>query len=173
MRRWTDYDLLKNRAKALWLVVGLFLFGRAFQSASKTDAEIKRELKDLPEGFSISMGLSPAGPRIMFRKKKGALKYKGFGNFPADLEFSFRSLDAAFRVFAARTGPVTAFAENRLTLRGDIARALPFLRAVHVVEAYLFPAFLLRPIFKSVPIMDFRRQLQRLKVLLLGIPFGL
>lgn len=169
----TPHLLMSNRLKKLWVIAGAFLMGRTFQSASARDPEIQRELETLPEGFSAAIEVEPGVLKAVFVKTGGKMSFRGLKGGPTDLTMTFTSLESAFMVFSAQMGPVTAFARHRVRLSGDLAAAMALIRCINIVEAYLFPRFILKKILKRPPEMGMKRQLWRIRAYLLGIPFGL
>ncbi|MEW6673553.1 MAG: aldehyde ferredoxin oxidoreductase family protein [Thermodesulfobacteriota bacterium] len=166
----------KRIKKALVRLV-LFVLGRALQSASKLDAAIQAEIAKWPEGFSAMFKVLPRGPRMGFIKtKEGHLAYKGAAlrEDAADMIIFFKNLECAFLVFTARMGTVQAFAEHRMSLKGDISLAMSLTRCLNIVQTYLYPVLIARTLIKRVPRIPLLKKLgYRLFIYAIGIPFGI
>jgi hypothetical protein len=70
-------------------------------------------------------------------------------------------------------GTPQGYAEHRMSVKGDLAKAMSLIRCLNLVEFYLFPGFIARRILKRLPAMNLRRFGLRLHVYFLGIPFGI
>jgi hypothetical protein len=151
----------------------LFILGRSFHSASKLDPDIKREIADWEEGFSFMMKVFPNGPRMTVEKWRGILRYHGSMRESADLVITFKSLESAYLLFTAQCGTCQGFAESRFIVNGDIPTAMSLTRCLNVLQGHLFPSLISRLILKRVPPMPWHKQLIRLYIYLLGVPFGL
>ncbi|TWI65782.1 hypothetical protein LZ24_02968 [Desulfobotulus alkaliphilus] len=158
--------------KELVAHVVFFVLGRAFQSAAKLDAGIRREVAEWEEGFTLAMCILPKGPSMLLKKVDGRIRYAGWAKEDADLIIRFKNIESAFLVLTPQMGSARAFAENRLSLVGDVARSMSFVRCLDRLLAYLYPAFICRPLVKRMPpvLRPIRR---RLYIYTLGIPFGL
>ena len=67
-----------------------------------------------------------------------------------------------------------AYAEHRMTIKGDLRYGLSVMRGMNVVETYLLPHLLAKQAIKRpVFIPAARKHASRLWMYLLGIPFGL
>jgi len=150
----------------------LWVLGRALQSASKTDPDIRKEISVWPEGFSVVMNVLPSGPEMVVWKHAGALQYRGSRLSDADLILSFKNLSSGFLVLTPQKGPAQAFAERRMIVKGDLGDAMIFTRCLNQMLAYLYPAWVCGYLLKRVPPMPFSKQLIRIKIFTLGILFG-
>jgi len=162
-----------KRFKTLVVKMVLFILGRSFHSASKLDSDIRSEIADWEEGFRFMMKVYPQGPRMSVEKWKGILKFRGFPPEPADLVITFKSLESAFLLFTAQCGTCQGFAESRFIVNGDVSRAMSLTRCLNVLQGYLFPSAISRLILKRLPPMPWHKQLIRLYIYTLGLPFGL
>jgi hypothetical protein len=162
-----------KRFKTLVVKMVLFILGRSFHSASKLDSDIRSEIADWEEGFRFMMKVYPQGPRMSVEKWKGILKFRGFRPESADLIITFKSLESAFLLFTAQCGTCQGFAESRFIVNGDVSRAMSLTRCLNVLQGYLFPSVISRLILKRLPPLPWHKQLIRLYIYTLGIPFGL
>jgi hypothetical protein len=124
------------------------------------------------EGFILAMCILPNGPSMAVKKEKGRIRYMGRAPQNADLVIRFKHIESAFLVLTPQMGAARAFAENRLSLVGDVAISMSFVRCLDRLLAYLYPAFICRPLVKRMPSVA-HPILGRLYLYTLGIPFGL
>lgn len=150
----------------------MFILGRAFQAASVLDKTILEEISKWDEGLVIRLQVLPKGPSLCIRKKENRIRYLIFGTRQADLTINFKNIEAAFPVMAGLMGTEQGFAQNRMTVKGDIPLAMSLIRCINRLEALLFPAVISRRLLKRVPKMGFQDQIVRLKIYLTGIPLG-
>lgn len=151
----------------------LFVLGRGFQCLAARDAAIKKEVAGWEESFSIMFRILPRGPYMTLQKINGRMRYTGMQECNADLIINFKNLESAFMVFTAQLGTAQGYAQHRLSVEGDISRAMSLIRCLNIVEFYLFPALIARRILKRMPSMSLKKFGLRIYVYLLGIPFGL
>ncbi len=174
-----DYKTLKPRKgwfKQLVVSTVFFILGRSLQSLSKRDETIRREVAAWPEGTKVLFRVLPKGPKLAFgNKQDGTLKYLGnkVGEQDATLVINFKNLEAAFLMMTAQLGTARAYAEHRMSVRGDLTIALSNIRCLNVVERYLFPTFIAKNVVKRLPdIPAGKRYARRLWVYTMGIVFG-
>ncbi len=163
----------KKRVKALVVKIILIVLGRAFQSGSRHDSEIRKEIAVWPENFTVMMNVFPKGPRMILQKIHGKLKYRGSRYFQGDLVINFKNMECAFMVLTPQIGPAQAFAQRRMTVTGDLADAMIFTRCLNIIIAYLYPKVICKGLLKRVPAMTARKQLTRVIIYMAGIPFGI
>lgn len=150
-----------------------FVLGRALQSASKHDIDIKKEISVWRDGFKIKMFISPNGPSMLLEKKGNRLKYVGAKNEEADLVINYKNIECAFMVLTPQKGIPQAFAEHRMSVVGYLGDAMIFTRCINIVLCYLYPRFINKRLLRRVPSLDLKKQLNRFVIYLLGIPFGM
>ncbi len=159
--------------KFLVAEIVFFVLGRAFQSGSRHDPDMRRETAVWPEGFAVVLKVLPAGPRMVLEKSDGILRHRGSGFVDGNLSIEFKNIECAFLVLTPQIGAARAFAERRTSVRGDLADALIFTRCLNIMLAYLYPKFVCKRLLKRVPNMTLKKQFARAKIYLAGIPFGL
>ncbi|MFA6450412.1 MAG: hypothetical protein WCX65_13135, partial [bacterium] len=69
----------------------------------------------------------------------------------SSLTFYFKNIDSALMVFVGMIGAHTATVQHRTIVHGDIGAAMEILRAMSVVQIYLFPGFVLKNTFRRPP----------------------
>jgi hypothetical protein len=163
---------IEKAAKRAAVKIAMIVLGRALQSASRFDADVRHETARRPEGFSIVMRVAPNGPRMSLIQRNGRLKFRGGRVKEGDLTITFKNTECAFLVFSGLLGPESAFIQHRMSVKGPLDAAMSFIRCVNIVEGYLFPRIVTRRILKQVPPMTPARWGVRLAVLLLGVPLG-
>ncbi|OHD56674.1 MAG: hypothetical protein A2Y33_13210 [Spirochaetes bacterium GWF1_51_8] len=162
-----------NKLKDVTVKAGLFVFGRAFQAVSKLDSRVQDELLGIPEGFTLRLSVFPEGPSILLKKSQNSVRFIGTSSAEPDMHLILKSRETAVMFFTGRMGVSGAFAGHRLELHGDLNIAMTVSRCIAIVQRYLFPAFVCERVMRGVPAMGFLRQISRLLVYLLAIPFGL
>ncbi|WP_136795731.1 MULTISPECIES: hypothetical protein [Desulfosediminicola] len=156
----------------------LSVLGRALQSAAKFDHRLENEVAQLPEGFTIKMVVLPEretgriSPTMVLEKANGRLKYTGRLRSRADLTIRFNNLESAFLVLTPQMGAARAFSESRLSVVGDLAKAVALTRCLNVTLAYLYPGVIARRLVKRLPEPIHSLYRRRLYLYMVGIPFG-
>lgn len=170
---------LKNKpVKTLIVKTMMFCLGRGFQSIAKRDVEVIEEVKAWPEGFVIVFEVLPKGPYLTLKKANGRLRYMGMKKNQADLTICFKNIDSALSIFLpiikSKMGTAKAYAEHRLSVKGDLVEAMRLIRCLNIVEHYLFPAFISKNILKRHPYRPFGKLMAvRVAAYVLGICLGL
>ncbi|MFO7559113.1 MAG: hypothetical protein R6X10_09810 [Desulfobacterales bacterium] len=163
----------KKWFKALIAKIVFMVLGRAFQSGARHDSDIKKEVSAWPEGFIIIMNVLPFGPRMAMKKINGRLKYRGTKYDDGDLVVNFKNLECAFLVLTPQIGSAQAFAERRMTVKGDIAYAMAFTRCLNTLLTLLYPKFICKRLLKRVPPLTLKKMMTKVVVNVIGVPFGL
>jgi hypothetical protein len=171
----TKYPQIKpetNLMKQTLVDTVLFVLGRAFQSAAKHDSSIKNEVESWDDGFSFMMRVLPDGPKMAMEKRDNQLIFRGSSLNDADLIVNFKNLEAAFLLFTTQLGTADAYAEHRMSVKGDIAIAMSLIRCLNTLEEYLFPKIINNRILKRVSPMTLERHINRV-LIYLGVPLGI
>lgn len=143
--------------------------GRGFQCAALYDDNIRNEIKNIEELTVVMLKVEPLGPQMLMQKRGSKMLYIGSKETKrVDIAICFKNIDAALMVLTGQIGIDRAYAEHRFTLKGDIFSTMPLVRALYIVEAYLFPSFIAKKILKSIP----KRTTNRLKIYS-GLLFGI
>jgi hypothetical protein len=71
------YKVGRKMDQTIIVKITFIMLGRAFQSDSKHDPEIRREIAVWPDYFIVMMNLFHEGPRIVFEKIHDKLTYRG------------------------------------------------------------------------------------------------
>ena len=88
----------------IYLGIMLWFVGRAIQAAARVDKQVKKEFKDMPTGYTFSLGAFPNGPYMIVGKDdKGKVRYLGsnLSKHPADLEMTLKSMKNLFVLFTS------------------------------------------------------------------------
>ncbi len=168
-----NYKYGTNRVKCRVVKFVMGLLGKALQEVSKIDEEVKEEIKALPEGFVGAMFVLPDGPSMAFKKEGDRLRYLGT-DYPvdeADLVIMFKNLESAYMVMTAQLSTHKAYAQHRISVKGDLVNAMIITRCLNIVQAYLFPGPLGKLVLKRPLPMPLERQLNRLKLFAM-LPLG-
>ena len=162
----------RKRIKRAVVVAVFFVLGRAMQSGSVLEHSIRREVAEWEEGFRVTMHVQPAGPSMGWVKKQGRLKYLGRPETPADLSINFKNLECAFVMLTPQVGLCQGFSEHRLSVSGDLARSISFVRCLNAILVILYPRWMASRLVKRLPPKPADLFQKRLHVYLMGIPFG-
>lgn len=168
-------DIKPGKKKFFSFVSGivLFILGRGLSAASRLDPDVRKEVQSWPEGFSYKMKVWPNGPSMAIHKVNGFLKPYNSNFDDEDVIIYFRNVDSAFLTFTAQISTPKAYAQHRIFAKGDIGMVMSFVRCLDILEGHLFPRIINRLILRRKPKMGFKKQLIRLYIYLLAIPFGL
>lgn len=151
----------------------LFILGRGFQSIARFDTDVKKEINQWEESFSIMFEIMPKGPYMSLQKRNGRLKYMGLTKTNADLIITFKNIEAAFLIFTAQLSTAQGYAQHRISVKGDIEKAMSIIRCLNIVQRHLFPRIIARKILKRMPKMTLRRWGIRVYTYFIGIPLGI
>jgi hypothetical protein len=140
------------RIKALLARLFLWFLGRGMCACATADSRVQAELRDWEEGVRIALRAGPSGPAMAVEKRGGRLRFLGTRQFAAaDLIITFKHVDALLPVLLGMTSVTRAFAERRMTIKGDLTFAMSVVRVMLLTEAYLFPTLITRRIMQRVP----------------------
>ncbi|HOG18490.1 MAG: hypothetical protein A4E73_01185 [Syntrophaceae bacterium PtaU1.Bin231] len=140
--------------KRAYLAVMLWFVGRSIPIAAKIDPAIAKEIAGLPEGFTFSLGVLPAGPAMIVGKDaSGRARYLGLRpeGRKIDLSLKIRNIEAAIGMFTFREGTAVATARNRLIVDGEVPHACVVVRILDAVEVYLLFKVIARLAVKRYP----------------------
>ncbi len=160
------------------LIVRVFfaVLGRALQSASRIDHVFRQELAPWPEGFTVLFKVLPFGPRMALRVEGGKrLRYLGdtLSEREADLTIGFKNMETATRMLTARLSTVDGFAQNRLSVVGDLGAAMRLTRLLDRIQSLLYPEWIAKRVVKRVPMIPTAEKIwKRAWLYLVGIPLG-
>ncbi len=165
-----NYGSNKFKRSTVKFVMGLL--GKALEKVSTVDEEVRNEAGALPDGFIAVMTILPNGPSMRAKKEGDHFKYLGTSNLreDGDLVVMFKNLESAFMILTGQLSTHRAYAQHRVSVKGDIVKAMIFTRCLNVVQAYLFPGPLANLVLKRKLPMPLNRQLKRLQVFL-TLPF--
>jgi hypothetical protein len=159
-----DYREVQAGSKPLkraYVAVMLWFVGRAIQAAARVDKAVREEFEQLPEGFTLALGVEPHGPYMVVGKnQKGRVKYLGWKpeDKHIDLILKIKNIEAAVLLFTFQESTAVAFTRNRLILYGEVPHACATARILDSVEVYLLPKLIARMAVKRYPIWSFRRK---------------
>lgn len=157
---------MKAYIKTITCKLILRVLYRALKVLAYKDSRIRREFGSFREGFTIRITLSEQGEGVIMRKERGKLVMISEAE-GEDLELRFKSIDSAFLVFTGMMGISRAYAEHRISVKGDIGDTMTLVRIIDIAEAYLFPRIMTRRILRSVPMKE-RSTISVYRMVLLG-----
>lgn len=152
MDKTTNNISSKKVVKSFVAKVVLWFLGRGIEAAAKLDTSVKNEVSTWDDTTSIMMKIQDYGPFMALKKNNGKLSFVGTKEIDnPNLTIYFKNIESAMLVLTAQLGVAQAFAEHRISAKGDIAFAMSFVRVVYIVEAYLFPTFMAKKVLKRIP----------------------
>lgn len=157
---------MKAYIKTITCKLILRVLYRALKVLAYKDSRIRHEFGSFREGFTIRITLSEQGEGVIMRKERGKLVMISEAE-REDLELRFKSIDSAFLVFTGMMGISRAYAEHRISVKGDIGDTMTLVRIIDIAEAYLFPRIMTRRILRSVPMKE-RSTISVYRMVLLG-----
>ncbi len=170
----TDIKPSRTSFKRMVVSVGFWALGRALQSLSNFDAEVKNEISQWKEGFSFYLTVIPDGPNLSMKKRKGKLHFVGLKKVEdVDLIVDLKNLDTAFRMITAQWGVHEVYCQHKTGVVGNITDAMTLIRLIYTAEDYLFPPVLSKKILKSLIKSSFKKFLRRMRIYFLGLFFGI
>ncbi|MEA1969217.1 MAG: hypothetical protein U9N77_13500 [Thermodesulfobacteriota bacterium] len=162
-----------KRFKLFIIKIVFVVLGRAFQSASRNDPDVKKEVSSWDDGFTLIMKVLPDGPLMGLEKKSDQLIFKWSKLKNADLEIYFRNIESAFMVMTPQIGAPQAFAEKRMSIKGDLGVSMSFTRALNSLLALLYPRIIVKRLVKRVPVLTRKKIGIRIWLYTLGILLGI
>lgn len=130
----------------------LSILGKAMCKLSILDESIKSEIEVYEENFIIQIKILPTGDNIKLKKQNNRfILLKNENLEKIDLVINFKNVSSAYDILTGKNSIHQAYCENRLIVQGDIHLAMPLVRVLYMVEAYLFPNFISKKILKSTP----------------------
>jgi hypothetical protein len=140
--------------KRAYVALMLWFMGRAVQAASKVDRAVKDEVRELPRGLAMALGIRKRGPyMVLVKEGQSTLRYRGhrIEGLKLDLKLEFKFLESGFMTFSFQENTPTAAAHERLVLDGEVAHLCALVRILDRVQVYLLPKPLARLAVKRYP----------------------
>lgn len=143
---------LAYRAQLVYVRVMLWLVGRLLQAASRVDPVIRAEVAGLPAEFAFTMRLHSGAAGLVLGRDGDRLRaLPRHGDRSLSLVFEFKHVTHAFLVLAFVEGTARSFANNRMTLGGDVALAMKIVRCLNRMEVLVLPKLVARRAVKEYP----------------------
>lgn len=169
----TNISSGNNNLKFYSVKTGFMLLGRALQSASHFEDEVIKEISAWKEGFCFSMDVLPKGPSLVMKMKNRKLMFLGTkGNSKAELIVKIKNIDTAFQMITTQAGAHHVYAQNKISVQGNIADSMRLIRLIYIIEGYLFPKILNKNVLKKSPNMNIKKHLNRLHIYTVGMILG-
>jgi hypothetical protein len=150
----------------------LMLLGRALKKAHKVDKDIAHYYEKLPENISFGFEVYPDGPCLSVFRTSDKITISCHCSDELDILFIFKNLEAAFMVFTTKKSTIRAYAENRISVKGDIGNVMYLMRIIDRIQVLLFPKFIAKRVVKGYPDIPWKILfLERIK-LFVGILTG-
>lgn len=173
MKLYKEIPVGNKPVKSFIIKTLLFSLGRGFQSLARVDSDLKNEVDNWDDSFSIMFEVLPKGPYMSLQKRNGRLRYLGLKKLDnAELTICFKNIETAFMVFTAQLSTPAAYAQHRLSVKGDLSKSMALIRCLNIVQFYLFPKIIAKNIILRLPKMTPKKFAKRLYAYLIGIPLG-
>ena len=143
----------------------LYFLYRGIKVLNGRDSEITKEIKQLPNGYTIKICTDLVKARsIIIQIFDGKVKkIKTSQNI--DLEIVFKNKKLAYKTFTGKVSIARAYAEHYFQMYGNIYLAMGVTRILERVEGYLFPKCISKHCLKR----PFKREISMFKTYLLCI----
>lgn len=130
----------------------LCTLGKAISKLSVLDKSVKKEVETYEDNYIIQIKILPTANNIKLKKQDGKfVLLKKQDVQKADLIINFKTISSAYDTLTGKISIHDAYCQNRLIVQGDIHLAMPLVRILYKVEAYLFPKFISKKILKTKP----------------------
>lgn len=150
----------------------LFVMGRGIPAIARLDDDVRKEVEQWDESFSIMFEVLPNGPYLSLKKKDGELHFEGLHKTDADLVITFKNVDSAFMVFTTQLSTPEAYAQHRMSVKGDLSMSMSLIRCLNIVQFLLFPRILAKRIIRRLPELTPKRWGIRLYTYAVAVPMG-
>lgn len=144
----------------------LFVLGKAMQNTADLDEQARKEIEELPDGYTIRFEVAPHGPYMAVQKKKDRMRFVGLKKVDADLILIFKNMEYAYLMLTARLSFPQVYSQNGLAVIGNPAHSMIMYRLSNIVQFYIWPKIIAKGVLKRVPDMTAEKILKRLKIYL-------
>ena len=158
------------RIKRLYVRFMLAFMGHALAKASQSDTMINNALKSLPNGFSFSLRVMPAGPALCMKKVNGRLKPLSSTTTGQDIQF--KHLEHAFAALSFQEGTTMAFARERMVVDGDLQASMRLIRCIERLEVMILPKLVALRVIRHYPSLSLGKKLTGACRIYLGVLSG-
>lgn len=130
----------------------MWLVGRLLQAAAVVDPVIIREVGHLDDGFSFVMRVRGSDLGFAMRKHAGALRLITLSDLgEPGLAFDYKHVSHAFLVLGFVEGTAQSFANDRMSVDGEIAASMKIVRCLNRMEAIVLPRIVATRALKAYP----------------------
>jgi hypothetical protein len=158
------FPALQSGVKHVLCSTVLSVLGPAFEVVGRHAPEFRKEIEPWEDGRRFSLGVLPKGPSITLEKSGNQIYYLGKGMKSPHISLFFKNYDSALPVLMGIAGSHQAFAENRILVKGDLAKTMEINRVVNIVNAYLLPGIVVKRVLKRPPKMTLKSYINKGKV---------
>jgi len=135
-----------------YVTVMMWLVGRLLQAAAAVDPVVANEVERLAEGFSFVMRVRDTNLGFAMQKISGALRLVALPDLREPrLSFDYKHVTHAFLVLGFVEGTARSFANDRMSVDGEIAASMKIVRCLNRMEAIVLPRIVARRALKEYP----------------------
>ena len=150
----------RYRLQQIYTSLMLGLLGRLLQASSQRDAYIRREVTELPEDFTFSLGLWPDTDGFVLAKRETRFWWlRRKERRKPSLAVRFKHVSLAFSVVSFQQGTAEAFTGDHIVADGEITEALRIVRCLDRMLPTVLPNFIARRMVKRMPRIGFFEKL--------------
>ncbi len=139
--------------KRIYVAVVLWFIGRAMAAMSTTDPVLRVELAGLPDEFGFLLSAPGCyALSLCYRREQdaqGRISATACPVVTERLQIRFKHPAHAFRMLAFQESIAASFARERMTVDGDIARAMVMVRCLNRVACMTLPAPIAKRLVKQ------------------------
>lgn len=146
---------IKQKSQYYFVATMLDIVGRSLVASSQVDEKIQQELAKFPVGLVISMNVfsNELGffVRVTENKQLELLSKAEASLYGVDLSVQFKHLKYAFLVLSFQESTAQAFANDRMTVDGNLAYAIRLVRCLNQLESVILPKAIAIKAVKEYP----------------------
>lgn len=143
-------DRLSRRQQVAYVKLMFYVISHGLASASQHDARIREELGGCPVGLTIKMQVLPQHASFVV-KVNADHTLRVVKQETADVNIYIKHLSMAMLILTFRESTAQAFANDRMTVDGDIAIATRFVRILNQLQALILPKVIAKRAIKRYP----------------------
>ncbi len=154
--------------KKLILSLLMYVFKKGMIFLSKNDNRFAEIINELPEGFGFLIRVKHTKLKVAIIKSDHILKPLSLTE-NCNLTLTFNGLCSAFLVFCGIMPQHIAFAEHKISIKGNIGDALVVTQAINKLQSVIFPDIIVKKLIKEFDKSTLRDKYMFLKFYIYGL----